>query len=96
MQLDLNNKLDIIKAEFQLNSTCPVMSRAFRLLQLNVRKKEEVHESLMNDTDTQDTTVLAIQEPQAQKIRRQLLTTPITPPQWVDWQHKRLALKRIP
>lgn len=33
------------------------------MIQLNVRKRGEVHESLMNDEDIQDAIVLVIQEP---------------------------------
>lgn len=65
------------------NSTRPVMSRTFRMLQLNVRKQGEVHESLMNDVDTQDATVVAIQEPQARKIHGRLLTTPMGHHKWI-------------
>lgn len=32
-------------------------------MQLNIRKQEAVHESLINDEDTQNTMALAIQEP---------------------------------
>jgi hypothetical protein len=35
------------------SSTHPVMSRTFRVMQLNVRKQGEVHKSLMNDEETQ-------------------------------------------
>ena len=65
------------------NSTPPVMSRTFRVLQLNVRKQGEVHESLMNDMDTQDATVVAIQEPQARKVHGRLLTTPMNHHKWI-------------
>ncbi|KAJ0127559.1 hypothetical protein HZ326_29340, partial [Fusarium oxysporum f. sp. albedinis] len=43
------------------------MNSIFRLFQLNVRKQGPVHDSLMNDKDIQDATVLAIQEPQARR-----------------------------
>jgi hypothetical protein len=36
------------------------MNRAFRMIQLNVRKQGEVHDSLMNDEEMQDVTAIAI------------------------------------
>ncbi|RYC77732.1 hypothetical protein BFJ63_vAg19394, partial [Fusarium oxysporum f. sp. narcissi] len=59
------------------------MNSIFRLFQLNVRKQGPVHDSLMNDKDIQDATVLAIQEPQARRIQGRLLTTPIGHHKWV-------------
>jgi len=64
-------------AETAGSSTQCNMSRNFRMIQLNVRKQAEVHESLMNDEQIQDATVLAIQEPQAHRIKGRLLTTPM-------------------
>nr|AEB91360.1 unknown [Verticillium dahliae VdLs.17] len=52
------------------------------MIQLNVRKRGEVHESLMNDEDIQDVAVLAIQEPQARMIKGRLLTTPMGHHRW--------------
>ena len=51
-------------------------------MQLNVRKQGAVHESLMNDEDTQDAVALAIQEPQARMIQGRLLTTPMGHHKW--------------
>ena len=51
-----------------------VMSKTFRIIQLNVRKQGAVHDSLMNDVQTRDAAVLAIQEPQARRIHGRLLT----------------------
>ena len=58
------------------------MSRVFRMIQLNVRKQGEVHDSLMNDGEIQDTAVLAIQEPQAHRVKGRLLTTPMGHHKW--------------
>src|SRR5438045_1201137 len=58
------------------------MSRTFCMIQLNVRKQGEVHDSLMNDEGIQDATVLAIQEPKAQRIQGRLLTTPMAHHKW--------------
>ena len=44
------------------------MSRTFRIIQLNVRKQAEVHDSLMNDKEVQGATVLVVQEPHARRI----------------------------
>ncbi|KAJ6437894.1 reverse transcriptase [Purpureocillium lavendulum] len=40
-----------------------------RVIQYNVAKTAEAHESLMNDDDTEDVAILAIQEPQARLIK---------------------------
>jgi hypothetical protein len=65
-------------AEAAGNSTYLSISRILRILQLNVRKQGTVHDSLMNDKEIQDATVLAIQELQARIIQDRLLTTPIS------------------
>lgn len=59
------------------------MTSIFRLFQLNVRKQGPVHDSLMNDKDIQDATVLAIQEPRARRTQGRLLTTPVGHRKWV-------------
>ncbi|KGO75147.1 Endonuclease/exonuclease/phosphatase [Penicillium italicum] len=58
------------------------MNRTLRIIQLNVRKQGAVHESLMNDEDTQNAVALAIQEPQARRIQGRLLTTPMGHHKW--------------
>lgn len=58
------------------------MSKTFHMIQLNVRKQGEIHDSLMNDEKIQDMTALAIQEPHARRIRGRLLTTPMGHHKW--------------
>ncbi|KAJ5215238.1 uncharacterized protein N7498_001645 [Penicillium cinerascens] len=45
------------------SSTRLAMNKTLRVMQLNVRKQGAVHDSLMNDEETQDAVALAIQEP---------------------------------
>ncbi|SPJ70278.1 related to reverse transcriptase [Fusarium torulosum] len=70
-------------AEIVGNSIHHSMNSIFRLFQLNVRKQGPVHDSLINDKDIQDATVLAIQEPQARRIQGRLLTTPMGHHKWI-------------
>jgi exonuclease III len=76
------------------------MSRILRVIQLNVRKQGEVHDSLMNDVDTRDATVVAIQEPQARKVQGRLLTTPMGHHKWTKmvpstWREGRWAIRSM-
>src|SRR3954447_1702715 len=76
------------------------MSRTLRVIQLNVRKQGEVHESLMNDGETRDATVVAIQEPQARRIQGRLLTTPMGHHKWTKmvpstWREGRWAIRSM-
>lgn len=64
------------------SSNRPAMSKPLRIIELNVRKRGEVHDSMMNDEELQDAAVIAIQEPQARKIKGQLLTTPMAHHKW--------------
>jgi hypothetical protein len=58
------------------------MGKPLRIIQLNVQKRSEIHDSLMNDEEIQDAAVVAIQEPQARKIKGRLLTTPMAHHKW--------------
>src|ERR1700709_1256755 len=76
------------------------MSRTFRMIQLNVRKQGTVHDSLMNDEETQYAKVLAIQEPQARRIQGRLLTTPMGHHKWTKmvpstWRDGRWAIRSM-
>ena len=59
-----------------------------------------MHDSLMNDQDIQDATVLAIQEPQARRIQGRLLTTPMGRHRWIKmvpstWREGRWAIRSM-
>jgi exonuclease III len=76
------------------------MSRTFRMIQLNVRKQGEIHDSLMNDEEIQDATVLAIQEPHARRIQGRLLTTPMGHHKWtkmvpLSWREGRWPIRSM-
>ena len=76
------------------------MSRTLRLIQLNVRKRGVVHDSLMNDKEIQDATALAIQEPQARIVHGRLLTTPMGHHKWIKmvpsiWREGRWAVRSM-
>ena len=58
------------------------MSKSLRIIQLNVRKRSEIHDSLMNDEEITDAAVIAIQEPQARRINDRLLTSPMAHHKW--------------
>lgn len=70
------------------------------MIQLNVRKQGEIHDSLMNDEEIQDAAVLAIQEPHARKIQGRLLTTPIGHHKWTkmvpsSWREGRWPIRSM-
>jgi exonuclease III len=76
------------------------MSKTFRIAQLNVRKQGEVHDSLMNDEEMQDATVIAIQEPHARRIQGRLLTTPMLHHKWTKmvpstWREGRWPIRSM-
>ena len=59
-----------------------------------------VHDSLMNDDEMQDATVIAIQEPQARRIQGRLLTTPMAHYKWTKmvpstWREGRWAIRSM-
>ena len=77
-----------------------VMNRNLRIIQLNVRNQGAVHESLMNDGETENVTALAIQEPQARGIEGRLLTTPMGHHKWTKmvpstWMEGRSAIRSM-
>ena len=70
------------------------------MIQLNVRKQGPVHDSIMNDEDIQEATILAIQEPHARRIQGRLLTTPMTHHKWSKmvpstWREGRWAIRSM-
>jgi Reverse transcriptase (RNA-dependent DNA polymerase)/Endonuclease-reverse transcriptase len=52
------------------------MNKTLQILQLNVHKQKETHQSVMNDETLKDFAVLAIQEPYARNIDNSLVTAP--------------------
>lgn len=76
------------------------MNKTLRVSQLNVRKQGAVHESLMNDEETENAVALAIQEPQARRIQGRLLTTPMGHHKWIKmvpstWREGRWAIRSM-
>jgi exonuclease III len=76
------------------------MSRAFRIIQSNVRKQDVVLDSLMNDEEIQDASVLAIQEPWARRTGGRLLTTPMNHHRWTKmvpsiWREGRWPIRSM-
>ena len=58
------------------------MNRAFQVLQLNGRKQDTVQHSLMNDSQLEDFSVLAISEPYAWRFDETVITAPMGHPNW--------------
>ena len=76
------------------------MSRTFQMIQLNVRKQDVVLDSLMNDEEIQDATVLAIQEPWARRTDGPLLTTLMYHHKWTKmvpliWREGRWPIRSM-
>jgi exonuclease III len=70
------------------------------MIQLNVRKQGEIHDSLMNDEGIQDAAVLAIQELHARRIQGRLLTTPMGHHTWTkmvpsSWREGRWPIRSM-
>ncbi|KJZ69203.1 hypothetical protein HIM_11403 [Hirsutella minnesotensis 3608] len=62
--------------------TSTPMLKTLSILQLNVRKREPVQQSLMNDEDFKDFGVLAISEPYARMIDGKVVTSPMMHSNW--------------
>ena len=91
----MNRSAGTVGSSIHLN-----MNRTFRMIQLNVRKQGEVHDSLMNDEEIHDATVIAIQEPQAHRINGRLLTTPMAHHKWTKmvpsvWREGRWPIRSM-
>ncbi|KJZ69709.1 hypothetical protein HIM_10903 [Hirsutella minnesotensis 3608] len=56
--------------------------KTLSILQLNVRKREPVQQSLMNDEDLKDYGVLAVSEPYARMIDGKVVTSPMMHNNW--------------
>ena len=104
----LKQSLSVFHVEVPMNhlaknagcSTHYNMSKALRIIQLNVGKQAPVHDSLINDKEIQDAMVLAIQEPQAHRISGQLLTTPMGHHKWTKmvpsaWREGRWPIRSM-
>ena len=87
-------------AETARSSTPPNISNTFRMMQLNMRKQGPVHDSLKNDEEIQEATVLVIQEPYARRIQSRLPTNPIVRNKWSKmvpstWREGRWAIRSM-
>src|SRR5687768_7046967 len=71
-----------LSAETAGSAICPFMHKTLRILQLNVRKSDEVHQSLMNDKELRQYEAIAVQEPHARMIDGQVVTNPMGHSNW--------------
>ncbi|KJZ69825.1 hypothetical protein HIM_10778 [Hirsutella minnesotensis 3608] len=62
--------------------THAAMSKTLSILQLNVRKREPVQQSLMNDDALKDYGVLAVAEPYAKLVEDKVVTSPMWHRNW--------------
>ncbi|PHH88289.1 hypothetical protein CDD83_7719 [Cordyceps sp. RAO-2017] len=62
--------------------TSTPMHKTLSILQLNVRKRDPVQQSLMNDEDLKDYGVLAVSEPYARMIDGKVVTSPMMHSNW--------------
>ncbi|KAK4120182.1 hypothetical protein N657DRAFT_683764 [Parathielavia appendiculata] len=53
-----------------------------KILQLNVHKRKEVQQSLLNDEDIKDYAVLAVSEPYARTVDEAVVTVPMGHHNW--------------
>ncbi|KAH7012509.1 LOW QUALITY PROTEIN: uncharacterized protein B0I36DRAFT_378295 [Microdochium trichocladiopsis] len=72
----------------------------FPVLQLNVGKRREVHDSVMNDGSLKDFAAIAIQEPPAWKAGDKLLTVPMGHREWTkmvptEWREGRWGARSM-
>ena len=70
------------------------------MLQLNIRKQDTVHKSLMNNNQLQGFSVVAVQEPWARKRDDQVLTIPMGHSNWVRivpkiWREGQWAIRSM-
>src|SRR4051812_27509066 len=68
--------------EIAVCGTHAVMNKTFSILQLNVRKRELVQQSLMNDIELKDYGVIAVSEPYARLVDGNVVTSPAGHSNW--------------
>ncbi|QGA14933.1 hypothetical protein EYB26_005087 [Talaromyces marneffei] len=65
------------------HSTCQdTILKSFRVLQLNVGKRDMIQQSLMNDNEIRDYGAIAISEPYARMIEKTMITSPMGHSYW--------------
>ncbi len=58
------------------------MYRTLKVFQLNVRKQQEVQQSVMNDNQLQDFSVIALSEPHSFTREDKVMTVPLGHTYW--------------